>query len=501
MSSCGCNQSTCGCCEGVKIATPAATTNRPGLTALHYRAGIHGEFFESMKARLSTMTVDAPGADGQTIETFRPLTGLTTREPSDTSIALLDGWATVGDVLTFYQERIANEGYLRTATERRSVLELARLTGYALRPGVASTVYVAYTVDDNQVDPVEIPIGSRSQSVPAPGEQPQSFETAEKVVARREWNNLQVRLKRPQNITFTTVLTLSQIYVGGIATGLKAGDKLLFEFENRQYAIRVVKSITGEFTDNRTLIRLQPLAAGTTACLSVLEDFLAKAALIVNNQSGQGDKDAVVSAAQIYNDTLLGLYSKPDTWPSRLRDFEGGVSTAMDALVSDVEDQIAKILKDSTNPSPGVVTDPSKFVGPLLRPNVQQFRSTAQLPRTLGSAFAFGADSSPQLLVNFEPRLKDTYYKAWSSANVSTATPKLLAVHALRVSASLFGSTVQRMAEFDTANKLKTPDLWKEWPLDSTERTDHAFLDQIYDSIAPGSLAVIQSTSFGDTRR
>ena len=59
------------------------------------------------------------------------------RDDDDFSIALLDAWATVADVLTFYQERIANEAYLRTATERLSVLELARLIGYQLRPGVA----------------------------------------------------------------------------------------------------------------------------------------------------------------------------------------------------------------------------------------------------------------------------------------------------------------------------------------------------------------------------
>jgi len=50
----------------------------------------------------------------------------------------LDGWATVADVLTFYQERIANESYLRTAIERRSLLELARKIGYELRPGIAA---------------------------------------------------------------------------------------------------------------------------------------------------------------------------------------------------------------------------------------------------------------------------------------------------------------------------------------------------------------------------
>ena len=78
------------------------------------------------------MTIDLTGPDGKTVNTLQPLRSLTTREESDPSIALLDGWATVADVLGFYQERIANnEGYLRTATERRSVLELARLVGYA----------------------------------------------------------------------------------------------------------------------------------------------------------------------------------------------------------------------------------------------------------------------------------------------------------------------------------------------------------------------------------
>src|SRR5437588_8843634 len=194
---CGCATETCGCCEGTQILTPVSTVNRPGLDALVYRAGAHATFLETMKARLATMSVQAPGADGQTIETFQPLRGLTTRDAGDPAIALLDSWATVGDVLTFYQERIANEGYLRTATERRSVLELARLVGYALRPGVAATVYLAYTLDDKQLVPVEIPAGARSQSIPGPGELPQSFETSEKLAARAEWNNLQVRLKQP----------------------------------------------------------------------------------------------------------------------------------------------------------------------------------------------------------------------------------------------------------------------------------------------------------------
>ncbi len=82
----------CGCCEGIEALTPASVENLPGLSALAYRVGTHGRFKESMVAALS----------GQPA-----LQGLTTREDDDPAIALIDGWATVLDVLSFYQERIA----------------------------------------------------------------------------------------------------------------------------------------------------------------------------------------------------------------------------------------------------------------------------------------------------------------------------------------------------------------------------------------------------------
>jgi hypothetical protein len=154
--------------------TPLAAANRPGFSQLSYRVGTHATFFETMQARLSSVD-------------YSELAALKTREQRDSSIALLDAWATVADVLSFYQERIANEGYLRTATERRSVLELARLIGYALRPGVAASVYLAYSLDKD-ASPVEIPAGARANSVPAPGEQMQSFETSEPLTAHVEWN-------------------------------------------------------------------------------------------------------------------------------------------------------------------------------------------------------------------------------------------------------------------------------------------------------------------------
>ena len=45
-------------------------------------------------------------------------------------------------------ERIANEGFIGTAIQRRSVLELARMIGYELAPGVASSAHLAFSVED-----------------------------------------------------------------------------------------------------------------------------------------------------------------------------------------------------------------------------------------------------------------------------------------------------------------------------------------------------------------
>lgn len=258
---CGCTTESCGCCEGVQVLTPMSTTNRPGLNSLSYRIGTHGAFLETMKARFASLGWTETDPNGHSPTSIRPLSGLTTRDASDPAIALLDGWATVADVLTFYQERIANECYLRTATERRSVLELARLVGYSLRPGVSASVFLAYTVDDNQKEPVVIDPGARAQSIPeGPGELPQTFETSEQLLARAEWSNLQARVTQPQVIVSAagdTTIQTDTLYIQGVSTGLKANDPLLLKFESGNVNTLVyVKAIEADFLNNRTKVVL-----------------------------------------------------------------------------------------------------------------------------------------------------------------------------------------------------------------------------------------------------
>jgi hypothetical protein len=135
----------CGCCAGIGALVPEPLFNRPGLTRVSYRVGTHFDFLQSALALLSDPRYPA-------------LRSLTTREPDDFTIALLDGWATLADVLTFYQERIANESWLRTATERDSILRLAQLIGYRLRPGVAAETPLSFLLDQTPGAPTEVTV-------------------------------------------------------------------------------------------------------------------------------------------------------------------------------------------------------------------------------------------------------------------------------------------------------------------------------------------------------
>lgn len=240
----------CGCCE--PEPTPSLLYNRPGLPALSYRSGIYATFFRRMLARIGMLTL--PDGDfGGT----RPLTSLTTRSSDDPAIALLDASAIVADVLTFYQERIANEGFIRTAAERRSILEMARAIGYELNPGVAASVYLAFTLEEAPGAPssAEIPLGTKVQSVPPQGQLPQAFETSETITARPEWNALHPRQSYPQQVTTAS----QQIYFQGTATNLKAGNRLLIESGGSQKLARVL-SVEAQLEQKRTLVTLD----GTT---------------------------------------------------------------------------------------------------------------------------------------------------------------------------------------------------------------------------------------------
>lgn len=157
-----------------------------------------------------------------------PPLGLHDRGSSDPTVALLDAWATAGDVIGFYLDRIANEGYAATAQEPGSVLALAGMLGHEPRPGLAATLHVAYTLQTDLDDKaVLLPAGLLSQSVPGPGEQPQTFETAAPLLTRPSWNALPVKATKPLTLPKTGAAALPELVVAGTTGPPAANDVIL----------------------------------------------------------------------------------------------------------------------------------------------------------------------------------------------------------------------------------------------------------------------------------
>jgi len=79
--------------------------------------------------------------------------------PADFGVALIEAFAYVGDIVNFYIDRIANETYLPTATQRRSILNLADLYGYV--PTGYRNALLEVRFSNTREEEVVLPIGTQ----------------------------------------------------------------------------------------------------------------------------------------------------------------------------------------------------------------------------------------------------------------------------------------------------------------------------------------------------
>ncbi len=65
--------------------------------------------------------------------------------PADVGVTLIDLFAYMGDIVLYYQDRLASELFPHTALEPRNVLQLLRLIGYELKPSSAASTTLDLT--------------------------------------------------------------------------------------------------------------------------------------------------------------------------------------------------------------------------------------------------------------------------------------------------------------------------------------------------------------------
>jgi len=138
---------------------PAAISNPPGLSTIQYRAGDFTAFRDAM---LQSLPGEVELANWKSTST------------SDLALQMIEWWAYIADIFTFYNQRIANQDYLRTADLDASVNRLIRVLGYRPRPGIGAQATLAALVSAKL--PISLPEGFAVQSKPGPGQTPQIFE-------------------------------------------------------------------------------------------------------------------------------------------------------------------------------------------------------------------------------------------------------------------------------------------------------------------------------------
>lgn len=89
------------------------------------------------------------------------LPGWRDRTEADLGMALLELFAYLGDQLSYYQDRVANEAFLPTASQYESVKKLLSLIDYRLDPGAAARAVVAFEVSAAKVLPADFEIRTR----------------------------------------------------------------------------------------------------------------------------------------------------------------------------------------------------------------------------------------------------------------------------------------------------------------------------------------------------
>ena len=167
---------------------PKDIWNRPALDEINYRIGSYSSMREYMLDQLNKNTT---------------LQALTHRGADDPAIALLEGNAIVGDILSFYQNLYANEVFLRTADWKESVAELVQLSGYRLAPGVGGEAVYALKVKGDHA--VVVPKGFGIKVDLEGNDKTSEFETISELTAYPELSEFY--LYRPRFIPNITIGT------------------------------------------------------------------------------------------------------------------------------------------------------------------------------------------------------------------------------------------------------------------------------------------------------
>jgi hypothetical protein len=203
-------------CPCAMVVHPWVIFNPPNQPTIDYRVGDYAAFRDALLRALPGETELTQTVSGQVIQIWRP------GAEGDLAVQMMEWWAYLSDVLTFYNQRVAIQAYLGVADLPESVNRLIQLLGYRPRPGIGASGTLAALL--NTAKPVTLPQGFQVQSQAGPGQQPQIFELATRAVLEKP----DLVSARPVPLTAPLLSPDGKtVWLAGKIGGIKPGERLL----------------------------------------------------------------------------------------------------------------------------------------------------------------------------------------------------------------------------------------------------------------------------------
>lgn len=161
-----------------------------GLDKLPRQIGTFHEFRRALLRDIKSESVEIIDSNNVLVNVI-PLSNWRARDKDDLGIMLLEMWAYICDSLSFYDEVLANEAYLRTSFLRPNLRKLIALLGYLPRPAVGSVVELA-AIADGRLQ-LKLPVGTAFRSGAFDGNPPQVFELADEATIHPFTNKMGIR--------------------------------------------------------------------------------------------------------------------------------------------------------------------------------------------------------------------------------------------------------------------------------------------------------------------
>lgn len=211
------------------LGEPQIIFNPPGLDTIDYRVGDYLSFRQALLQSLPgevELTAWRPSAQG------------------DLALQMLEWWAYLADILTFYNERIANQDYLRTADLPESVQRLIRVLGYRPRPGIGARGTLAALLSGPKA--ITLTQGFQIQSKPGPGKEPQIFELGAPILVQPPDATAAIPTPDPALLSAD-----GSVLLVGTVSSTKLGDQVLLLHKgwiglDDAYAVAVVQDLSSE---------------------------------------------------------------------------------------------------------------------------------------------------------------------------------------------------------------------------------------------------------------